>query len=368
MCGIIGYVGQKEANQILIAGLERLEYRGYDSELISSKNRFSYKKIVANQSEMSTYLQKLKDIPIQEQGMNILNSMKLEHYYCRISLSFQKTLEKKIINYTKIGEAVNVSRTTIARIAVVRNYWIHFETLLRLAALLRIDKKEVFDNVITIKTKNSFPLSFNLKSLESPSLLRIIAHILGDGGIQVIENEKKYRAFYVNNQQELLDSFGEDIKQVFGDVKLYSRNRELQGNEIWLPTTVGLLLYNLLDYKTLNKKKRIPPFIYQIDDKRWLGAFLQALYDDEGFLYPDKRMIVIAQKSRDLINDIRNIVIKLGIRPNKILIHKSKNRTTMHYFSITHKDNFKIFNEYVGFKHPVKMKKLETLMKKYEVR
>ncbi|PIN75468.1 glutamine--fructose-6-phosphate transaminase (isomerizing) [Candidatus Woesearchaeota archaeon CG10_big_fil_rev_8_21_14_0_10_36_11] len=31
MCGIIGYVGEKEANDILIAGLERLEYRGYDS-------------------------------------------------------------------------------------------------------------------------------------------------------------------------------------------------------------------------------------------------------------------------------------------------------------------------------------------------
>ncbi len=31
MCGIIGYLGQKEANGILVAGLERLEYRGYDS-------------------------------------------------------------------------------------------------------------------------------------------------------------------------------------------------------------------------------------------------------------------------------------------------------------------------------------------------
>ncbi len=31
MCGIIGYVGEKEANDILITGLEKLEYRGYDS-------------------------------------------------------------------------------------------------------------------------------------------------------------------------------------------------------------------------------------------------------------------------------------------------------------------------------------------------
>ena len=31
MCGIIGYVGQREAKALLLRGLERLEYRGYDS-------------------------------------------------------------------------------------------------------------------------------------------------------------------------------------------------------------------------------------------------------------------------------------------------------------------------------------------------
>ncbi|MDQ3993478.1 MAG: glutamine--fructose-6-phosphate transaminase (isomerizing) [Actinomycetota bacterium] len=31
MCGIIGYVGSREAKDLLLAGLERLEYRGYDS-------------------------------------------------------------------------------------------------------------------------------------------------------------------------------------------------------------------------------------------------------------------------------------------------------------------------------------------------
>ena len=31
MCGIVGYIGQANAFPILIEGLKKLEYRGYDS-------------------------------------------------------------------------------------------------------------------------------------------------------------------------------------------------------------------------------------------------------------------------------------------------------------------------------------------------
>ena len=31
MCGIVGYIGEQPAYDVLIKGLHRLEYRGYDS-------------------------------------------------------------------------------------------------------------------------------------------------------------------------------------------------------------------------------------------------------------------------------------------------------------------------------------------------
>ncbi|MFN3660816.1 MAG: glutamine--fructose-6-phosphate aminotransferase, partial [Brevinematales bacterium] len=31
MCGIVGYIGTKDAKEVLLDGLARLEYRGYDS-------------------------------------------------------------------------------------------------------------------------------------------------------------------------------------------------------------------------------------------------------------------------------------------------------------------------------------------------
>ena len=38
MCGIIAYVGGKQARDLLIEGLKRLEYRGYDSAGIAVLN------------------------------------------------------------------------------------------------------------------------------------------------------------------------------------------------------------------------------------------------------------------------------------------------------------------------------------------
>lgn len=39
MCGIVAYVGPKDAAPILLEGLQRLEYRGYDSAGLAVVNR-----------------------------------------------------------------------------------------------------------------------------------------------------------------------------------------------------------------------------------------------------------------------------------------------------------------------------------------
>jgi glucosamine--fructose-6-phosphate aminotransferase (isomerizing) len=59
MCGIVGYVGRKEAAPILVDGLRRLEYRGYDSAGLAtlSHGRLVVRKRAGRIADLAKYLQ-----------------------------------------------------------------------------------------------------------------------------------------------------------------------------------------------------------------------------------------------------------------------------------------------------------------------
>src|SRR5688572_7619764 len=60
MCGILGYVGSKQATEVLVEGLRKLEYRGYDSSGVAviSNGEIGLRRAVGKLSALESLLKK----------------------------------------------------------------------------------------------------------------------------------------------------------------------------------------------------------------------------------------------------------------------------------------------------------------------
>ena len=61
MCGIVGFTGNQQAAPILLEGLEKLEYRGYDSAGVAVRNESNKIEIVKAKGRLKTLAAKTND-------------------------------------------------------------------------------------------------------------------------------------------------------------------------------------------------------------------------------------------------------------------------------------------------------------------
>ncbi len=64
MCGIVGYIGAKEASSVVVSGLKRLEYRGYDSAGVAVLEQNGYIAIRRDVGKLSNLELKLLQSPL----------------------------------------------------------------------------------------------------------------------------------------------------------------------------------------------------------------------------------------------------------------------------------------------------------------
>lgn len=89
MCGIVGYVGEKQCNKILMNGLRKLEYRGYDSVGIASLNNGLFN-VVKKKGRVAT---------IEKESESVLGNIGIGH--TRWSTHGKPSDENSHPHYTK---------------------------------------------------------------------------------------------------------------------------------------------------------------------------------------------------------------------------------------------------------------------------
>jgi len=65
MCGIVGYVGTRNATPLILDGLQRLEYRGYDSAGVAVMNGDSTIHVRRDVGKLSRLREKVYNDPVQ---------------------------------------------------------------------------------------------------------------------------------------------------------------------------------------------------------------------------------------------------------------------------------------------------------------
>ena len=63
MCGIVGYIGKKDAKEILLRGLEKLEYRGYDSAGIAAVGHDEDIHVFKEKGRIAALREIVEDVP-----------------------------------------------------------------------------------------------------------------------------------------------------------------------------------------------------------------------------------------------------------------------------------------------------------------
>ncbi|WP_409295025.1 glutamine--fructose-6-phosphate transaminase (isomerizing) [Peribacillus sp. SCS-26] len=192
MCGIVGYIGNRDSKEYLLKGLEKLEYRGYDSAGIA----------VINESGITVF---------KEKG--------------RIK-SLRSIVDEKVIANSGIGHtrwathgapskrnahphSSTSSRFTIVHNGVIENYEQLKKIFLSDVTFVSDTDTEVIVQLIE---------SFAKEGMSTENAFQITLKLLkGSYAIGLIDNEDKDTVYVAKNKSPLLVGLGEEFNVITSD-------------------------------------------------------------------------------------------------------------------------------------------------------
>ena len=192
MCGIVGYIGEIDAKEILLKGLEKLEYRGYDSAGIAVLNKdgviiFKEKGRIAD----------LRDVVDEEVDANL-------------GIGHTRWATHGVPNQLN----AHPHQSTTKRFTLVHNGVIENYHLMKKAYLSEIDMASDTDTEVIVQLIERF----SKDGLSTLDALKKTLHLIhGSYALALIDKEAADTIYVAKNKSPLLIGLGEGFNVVASD-------------------------------------------------------------------------------------------------------------------------------------------------------
>ena len=222
MCGIVGYVGMRSAQQVLLDGLEKLEYRGYDSAGVALTQRDGIR-VVKSKGRLSALRGKLEQLALPQSGCGIGHTRWATHG------------EPSDVN----SHPHSTPRVSIVHNGIIENYGVLKERLMAKGYTFESET----DTEVLVKLIDSCYEGEPLKALRAA-----LAMVRGSYALAVLFRDFPDTLFAVKRESPLIVGWGEEENFIASDIpallKYTRRYSVLEEGDMAVVNADGIRFYN----------------------------------------------------------------------------------------------------------------------------
>ena len=222
MCGIVGYVGKRNAQDVLLDGLEKLEYRGYDSAGVALALEGGIR-VVKSKGRLAELRKRLAVEALARSGCGIGHTRWATHG------------EPSDVN----SHPHSTPRVSIVHNGIIENYGVLKERLMAKGYTFESET----DTEVLVKLIDSCYEGEPLKALRAA-----LAMVRGSYALAVLFRDRPDTIFAVKRESPLIVGWGESENFVASDIpallKYTRRYSVLEEGDMAVCTAEGIRFYN----------------------------------------------------------------------------------------------------------------------------
>ena len=237
MCGIVGYIGQKQAAPILLDGLSKLEYRGYDSAGLAVRDNTAEPEIVKAKGRLKILSEKTNN------GETMIGSCGIGH--TRWATHGEPSEDNAHPHCTDDRSIIGVHNGIIDNYKELRDklvrkgYSFHSQT----------------DTEVAIKTVDYYLKKYNMGPIDA--IVRAMVRVRGSYALAFMFKAYPNEIFVARKDSPMIIGVGEDETYIASDVPAilrYTRNVYYIGNNEIGRLGAGTAKFYNLDQEEITKE------------------------------------------------------------------------------------------------------------------